>query len=237
MEEMERWNKDFNKIFFQKWFGRICWIVKVRYMVGDLAKDNKNKRIMKTADYVNRDYSKRHDYEERLKTVAMNLLEKEVRRYAYEFNGKPEEVYKKAISGDDNALFKLIQFDKTWLYLDWVKNKILDKEAQDDGVFLNKLSDAMRYKLKSRVRSKSKSDIEKQIYNYSNSVSLLQNLIPKEVGSPNDFISLLHKGLTSTLFEDDIFKLKDKEDNPLDKIDVLNDKDYFIKYVKRQAAM
>ncbi len=47
---------------------------------------------------------------------------------------------------NDSKLFRIIKWDKTWLFVDWVQWKILDAQEKGDLIFLKKLGEAIAKK-------------------------------------------------------------------------------------------
>jgi hypothetical protein len=68
---------------------------------------------------------------ERYKTKTKN------RRYGY------KEDIERARMGDNASLFRLVEWDKGWLFVDWVKNKILEAQDNWDNDFLQKMGEAL----------------------------------------------------------------------------------------------
>lgn len=86
-----------------------------------------------------------------LKNYCNEAALKEIKRfrkdYQHKYNKKNREnisdTVKKAQKGSTDALCKLIAWDKTWLYVDWVKERVLAAQSVDDKNFLKLISQSL----------------------------------------------------------------------------------------------
>src|SRR3989338_4543674 len=218
-------DEDFKKVLTNRLVDFAHHIVVVSYRLGDFGDfaQKKDWKIRNEHYEIKNNYTSRDDYKFRLQETFKSLLAKEQQKYLKKFGRSLNDIIERARNGDDRALFKLIKFDKAWLYLNWVEQRILLNQRQDNKDFFNKLSDAMRYKLRSRNRAKSQ--VENLIYNYAEIFSALQNWfsnVPR-----NDFFRLAYKATYLTVVEENMLNLNDTELKILDKIHILNDEAYF----------
>ena len=81
-----------------------------------------------------------------------NILKEEKQCYRRMYKEAIEQTEKRATKGDDAAIFRLIKWDKEWLFKDWVKNKILASEATGEKEFLIGISDALKQSSRKKER-------------------------------------------------------------------------------------
>lgn len=72
------------------------------------------------------------------------FLESEDAEYKRRFKVTIAEDEKKAMDGHNRSLFRLIAWDKRWLWKDWVKRKILIADIDDNRTFFEQLADAIK---------------------------------------------------------------------------------------------
>ena len=80
----------------------------------------------------------------RARKDLQEFFESEDAKYKRRFKVTIAEEEKKAIDGHNKSLFRLIAWDKRWLWKDWVKRKILSAEIDDDRAFFEQLADALK---------------------------------------------------------------------------------------------
>ena len=83
------------------------------------------------------------------------LIASEFERYKKKQGEYFANTYFKAREGDDNSLWKLIKWDKSWLFTFWVRSRILRKEEDDDRTFFKDLSDAINENTRFNLQSDS----------------------------------------------------------------------------------
>jgi len=69
---------------------------------------------------------------------------KDRKEYERIYKEKNETTIKKAMSGNNKSLFRLIEWDINWLFEDWVKRKILIAKGIDNRPFLEGISNAVK---------------------------------------------------------------------------------------------
>ncbi len=72
------------------------------------------------------------------------VLDEDKQEYEKRYKEKFEDTENRAIKGDDEAIFRLVRWNKDWLFKDWVKNKIVISEALSNREFLKGISQAMK---------------------------------------------------------------------------------------------
>lgn len=72
------------------------------------------------------------------------FLESENAEYKRRFKVTIAEDEKKAMDGQNRSLFRLIAWDKKWLRKDWVQQKILIADIDDNRTFFEQLADALK---------------------------------------------------------------------------------------------
>ncbi len=86
-----------------------------------------------------------------LKSYCKEAALKETKRFRKDYQQKYKkknrenisDTVKKAQNGSTNALCKLLAWDKTWLYEDWVKERVLVAQSADDKNFLKLVSQSI----------------------------------------------------------------------------------------------
>lgn len=76
---------------------------------------------------------------ERLKNKLKNKNE-----YKKKYKKSIENTIKKAKSGNNTSIFRLIEWDINWLFEEWIKNKILVADGVDNRTFLEGISEAIK---------------------------------------------------------------------------------------------
>jgi len=124
-------DKDLAKIFIWRSTLRIESIFKtLSYHGVNLGEGEINSLIAELANY----------------NTAMAGIKEEIGRYKKKAKNRRygyERDIERARMGDNASLFRLIEWDKGWLFVDWVKNKILEAQYNWDNDFLQKIGEAL----------------------------------------------------------------------------------------------
>ncbi len=158
----------------------------------------------------------------RIKKEEFKVYFGEIDRYEKKHKEDMLITYGKARDGDDNSLWKLIKWDKSWLFIDWVRSKILEKENEDDRLFFSRLSDAIKKNTRFNLQSKGKKSIANK--------KLLNLIRETTTGYPLKYENEheLWKDIYQTLYKCGLLN-SDEEILPP------SEQDYFMKWAKRHG--
>ena len=169
-------------------------------------------------------------YEEAMESSLINNYGKELEgisrledeKYKKKFRVTIAEDEKKAMAGQNRILFRLIAFDKRWLFKDWVKRKILLAEAIDDRGFFDQLADAVKSrKFKKRTQKSYTSEFVEYLLKIA-ATGISYNSSKNGEGH----VDIIYKWLTSFDFD---------ENYDLCKIPALNSLNDFYKFLERNG--
>jgi hypothetical protein len=80
------------------------------------------------------------------KNMLIPALEDEIKRYRTKPKNRRygyEEDIERARKGNNESLLRLVEWDKGWLFIDWVKNRILQAQEKGDTEFIKVLGEAV----------------------------------------------------------------------------------------------
>ena len=80
--------------------------------------------------------------------VISLMLHDELKSYKRRFRTDFAQDIEKARNGNHRILFRLISWDKAWLYMGWAKNMVLKAQEEGNTEFLKDLGDAVRAEIK-----------------------------------------------------------------------------------------
>lgn len=152
-----------------------------------------------------------------LKKEIKDRVTKEKRAYKTEYKEKIEDTIKKAKRGDKKSIFRLVEWDKNWLFADWAKKKILIADGIDNRDFLEDIADAIKSR-KNKVKTTHQKFYKELLY-------------LKKLG-----VNFNDPQKTNSLREDllNIYQSNEIDENdPIYKL--LWDRDYFTKFLIRQG--
>lgn len=73
-----------------------------------------------------------------------SILKEEKQCYRRMYKEAIEQTEKRATKGDDAATFRLIKWDKEWLFKDWVKKRILAADCLGDRKFIVGIAESLK---------------------------------------------------------------------------------------------
>jgi len=147
------------------------------------------------------------------------IIPSEASRYKKRHRKLINVTYVNAREGDDRSLWKLIKWDKAWLFIEWVRDKILEKEDQDNRTFFDRLSNAVKKNTRFNLQNKSRSKGRKKLIALIREV---KNTFPIRINKDiKEFNKELHQYL---------IKSGDFEEN-----DPLLDPAYYMRWLRRHG--
>lgn len=107
-------------------------------------------------------------YEEKVKPILVKEIESfiknELKRYRRKNNSDYLSDIKKARGEDDKySLFNLLEWDKAWLRMDWVVEKIIQAQEKDDFDFLKSVGNAIAKQPGSSTKPMTEKDVVQDI--------------------------------------------------------------------------
>lgn len=171
---------------------------------------------------------------------VLTVFEVEANRYEKKYNRKdksrepigwPLSQYARDIAearttGKEKIIIRLIQWDRAWIFIDWVKSRILDAQENGNSNFLRNIGEAISKKPGCKVGSKAMGG--KLIILLSKAV-----IIYCRTHYPEKEIREALKSLYDQLYNN--WHKMHKEVSP--DFWLLYDRDYFFKYLKRHGVI
>jgi hypothetical protein len=141
----------------------------------------------------------------------------ELRKYREKYGSDYVDDIEKARGGEDGFLFRIVEWDKTWLSIDWVQERNADAQASGDANFREELGKAVAHKPGMSVpRTQKRKDLLDKL-------QLFIDLFKVDLQNVDSF-----KGFHEALL--DIEVIPKTEDGA-----GLQDFDYFMKYLRRHG--
>ncbi len=170
----------------------------------------------------------RSSFLRRGKEIKASLAE----NYFKKFKGKENlfKVMRAAVNNSRGHLMKLIQYDKSWLYINWVKREILQGQSEDDKDFFEALSTAIKLKRKDRL--KYKSETFKKVLDFIDQETQ-RKLMAFHLPTRN--LDDLYERVYSLLVDKNILSLNEDQLKEIADLNILNSKVYFKQFVKMRV--
>jgi hypothetical protein len=158
-------------------------------------------------------------------TRQLELLDREVKSYKEKnISSAYLDDIKLAREGDDKSLCQIIEWDKEWLYVPWVKERILIANERKTDELLPKVGKAIARKSKRKRNIHSKYLQEEELIMID---AVITSWIAENPGKdPKEIV-------------DDLLKVMAKywDENTDEPIPFATDKDYLIKYLRRHDVI
>lgn len=170
---------------------------------------------------------------------VFTVFEAEAKRYEKKYNRKdksrepigwPLSQYARDIdearTGKERVIIRLVQWDRAWIFVDWVKSRILDAQEKGNSKFLRNIGEAISKEPGCKVGCTATGG--KLILLLSKAVVVYwrTHYPGKEI---REGLKCLHDQLYSKWYE------KHKRESP--EIALFNDRDYFFKFLKNHGVI
>jgi hypothetical protein len=143
-----------------------------------------------------------------------------IKKHEYKKNEQVQKLIEKAQSGDDRSFFKLITIDKSFLFEPWAKLKFAFAYIDDNSLFFENLSDAIRKKSK-------KSPNEEKL-------KFLKNILEENDGK---IAGLIQNQKICKTFLNILFQVEGPKGKEHIIPESFSDHDYFRKWLKRNGYL